>query len=166
MTLDEFLIDDISPQVYDAPNFLFWVETVVDAMALLGPDTDANLERLTKRLLNYYSRANITPEDVDGIRHEIVRLRGAIFWGESSPIALKYRVLNAIASSREHNLSSGYEAFLYGITTAFQNINYYRDKDQVLIDLIRRSAATYRVDLMAGKEQQQNPALKCRSTVE
>ena len=153
MTLDEFLIDDISPQAYDAPNFLFWVETVVDAMALLGPDTDANLERLTKRLLDYYAGADISPEDIDGtnsINREIGGL-GVTSWKNQTPLAAKYRTLWAIAFSRERNIADLYD-WQYGVVTALQTINYDNDQDQLLIEFVRSKAAEYGVNLHAGKE--------------
>ena len=154
MTLGEFLIDDISSQAYGQPNFLFWVRTVIDAMTLLGPETDADLERLTKRLLSYYVGADISPEDIDGtngINREIGRL-GITSWKNQTPLAAKYRTLWAIAFSRERNLADLYD-WQYGVVTAFQTVNYHNDKDQVLIELVRSEAAKYGIDLYAGKEQ-------------
>lgn len=154
MTIDEFLIDYLDEQVYAEPNFRFWVQTVVDATALLGPDTDSDLERLILRLLDYHAWAEIDPEEIDGIRHEIVRLRGVAFWGDATIIALKYRVLNAIASSRGYNLAAGCANFQYGIVTAFQNTNYHGDKDQALIALIQSNAARDKIELFVNKNSE------------
>lgn len=151
MTIDEFLIDYLDEQAYSEPNFRFWVQTVVDAMALLGPDTDRDLERLTQRLWNYHAGTDVEAQEIDGIRHEVVCLRGVAFWGEATAIALKYRVLNAIASSREYNLEAGCDSFQYGIVTAFQNINYDYKKDQALIALIQSNAARNKIKLLANK---------------
>ena len=152
MTLDEFLIEYLDEQAYAEPNFRFWVQTVVDAMTLLGPDTDSNLEYLTQRLLDYYDGTDVSSEDIDGkngINREIGRL-GITSSKNMSPLADKYRCLWAIAFSRERNLENLYD-WQYGIVTAFQTINLQDDKDEVLMELVQQNAAKYGVDLYAGK---------------
>ena len=151
MTLDYFLTDSLDEKAYGEQNFRFWVQPVVDAMTLLGPETDSDLERLAQRLLGYYAGADINAQEIDGIRHEIVRLRGIAFWGEAMPLGLKYHCLNAVASSREINRAAGYASFQYGVATALQTINFQHDKDQSLIALIQSNAAREQVDLPANK---------------
>lgn len=151
MTIDEFLIDDISPEAYGEPNFLFWTQTVIDAMALLGPETDSDLQRLCQLLLDYYSGFDVEPKAIEDIRQEIVCLKGVSFWGETTPIALKYRCLNAIASSRAQRLDDIHQSWQYGLVTAFQIVNLQGDKDEALIKLVQQNAAKHGVDLYANK---------------
>ena len=146
MTISEFLIEDISCRAFDGCNFLFWVRTVIDAMKLIGPETDSNLERMSKLLLDYHAGTDVTPEEVDGIGRKIALLRGVGYWRDDSPIGLKYRCIIAIASSREENLNDLYY-WQYGIVTAFDLINLHDDKDQALISLIRENASKYGVNL-------------------
>ena len=122
-------------------------------MALLGPDTDKVLERMTQRLLDYHLGIHIDIEDIDG-KTGIARELGAKrlnYWRDNTPLGLKYRCLSSIASSRERNLEDLYD-WQYGIVSAFQSINFYEDHDQVLIALIRRNAARDKVNLFEKSE--------------
>ena len=149
MTVTELLLDD-DLVVYSKPYFLFWIITAIHAMTFLGPETDIDLKRLCQLLLDHYHELGVDSQAIDGIRHEIVRLRGINFWGETTPLALKYRCLNAIASSRKQSLDD-IHSWQYGLVTAFQIINFHGDKEEALIDLVRQNAAKYGVDLYAGK---------------
>lgn len=146
MTISEFLIDHLPEKAYDQPNFCFWVRTVLDAMALLGPDSDDGLDRLSGLLVDYHSGADVAREDVEGVSREIVRLGVDTSWRNETPLGLKYRCLWAIGGSREQHLADLYN-WQYGVVTAFNNINIRHDKDQVLIGLILGNASRYGADL-------------------
>ena len=146
MTLFEFIMEHLSYKAENPPNFLLWVRSVLGAMVFLGPDTDADLERLTKELLGYHSGADIPGVRIDSIRKEIVQLRGGQFWSDESVLGLKYRCLNAIATSRETSMADIGE-WEYGVVTAFDIINMHHDKDQFLIEFVREQARDQGVDL-------------------
>src|ERR1051325_1703363 len=145
MDISEFLIDNVGEQAYGQPGFYFWIRTVIDAMDLLGPVTDPDLERLCRLLLDYHSGGQVGSEVIDGIRGEIKRL-GFTYGKGRTPLDLKYRCIWNIANSRERNLADLYD-WQYGIVTAFQNINLDGDKDQALIALIRGNASKSGMDL-------------------
>ena len=146
MTLFEFIMEHLSYKAESPPNFLLWVRSVLGAMVFLGPDTDADLERLIRELLDYYSGADIPGVRIDSIRREIVKLRGVQAWEDESTLGLKYRCLNAIATSREANMADIGE-WEYGVVTAFEIVNTHHDKDQFLINFIREQAKDQGVDL-------------------
>lgn len=77
-----------------------------------------------------------------------MRLRGAGFWRDDSPIGLKYRCLYNLAYSREENLADRYY-WQYGVESSFGLINLASDKEkeQALNALIRENASKYGVDL-------------------
>ena len=152
MTTDRFILDDIPESVFEERNFYFWVKCVVDALELIGPGTDSDLENMSRQLLDYYGAGDVNTETVEQIPREIVRLRGVGFWNDDTPIGLKYRCLWAIASSRERNLADLYD-WQYGVVTAFDNINLGGDKDQALNALIRENASKYGVDLCETEGQ-------------
>jgi len=142
MTIDEFLIEHLEPTLFEEPYFYFWVKTVLEAMELLGPETDDDLNRLRHLLLEYYTTDNIPAERIDDIPHEIVRLRGVSYWNDTSPLGLKYRCLNAVGSSIEANRAD-LDNWQYGIVTAFQLINLDQNKDRILIERIREGVSKY-----------------------
>jgi hypothetical protein len=145
MTIDEFL-QNLPEKAFDHPNFYFWIRNVIDAIGLLGPETERDLERYSRLLLDHHSGVDISEGVLEDIRHDIVRTRGRGFWRDDSVMGLKYRCLNAIASTRDQNLADLYD-WQYGIVTAFQLINLDDRKDRALIDLIREHAQQYGVDL-------------------
>ena len=151
MTINELILND-DLAVYGEPYFRFWTLTVIDAMGLLGTETDGDLQRLCQLLLDHHNGFGVKSEEVERIRQEIVRLRGAAFWGEETPLGLKYRCLNAIASSRVQRLANIHQSWQYGLVTAFQTINFQGDKDEALIDLVQQNAAKYGVDLYVNSE--------------
>lgn len=146
MTLDEFLLDDINPHAFGERNFYFWVRNVIDALALLGPETDINLESMSNLLLDYHAGGNVSLKSVKEIPGIIHQLRGDNCSQDNSPLGRKYRCLSSIASSREENLADLYD-WQYGIVSSLGLINLYHDKDQALIALIRENASKYGVDL-------------------
>ena len=79
MSLDDFLTDSVKEEAFYPPNFGFWIRTVVEAMAFLGPETDADLEGMSKLLLDFHSGADIDLKIINRIRHEIYALRGPAF---------------------------------------------------------------------------------------
>lgn len=151
MTLDDFLVEHLDRQAFDPPNYLFWTRTVCAAMSLIGLETDPDLERMIRQVLDYHAGTGGDADAIDNIRHEIVRLRGLAFWGDADSLGLKYRCLNAIACSREWVLARGYDEWQYGVVTAFQLINHHHDKDGLLIQFIRESARTQDAELYEAR---------------
>ena len=152
MTADGCILDDLPESVFGEHNFYFWVRCVIDAMDLLGPETDDNLKRMCQSLLDYHSGADVASETIDGMTREIVRLGVDTSWKNTSPLGLKYRCLWAIASSRKRNLADLYD-WQYGVVTAFENLNLHGDKDQALNVLIRGNALKYGIDLHETENQ-------------
>lgn len=152
MTPDGFILDNLPESVYEERNFYFWVRTVIDAIDLLGSETDDDLKRMCQSLLDYHAGADVASETINGMTREIVRLGVDTSWKNTSPFGLKYRCLWAIASSRKRNLADLYD-WQYGVLTAFENINLHGDKDQALNALIRGNASKYRVDLHETEDQ-------------
>lgn len=154
MTPDGSILDDVPESVFGEHNFYFWVKCVIDALDLLGSETDEDLKRMCQLLLDYHTGADVAPETIEGMRREIVRLGVDTSWKNTSPLGLKYRCLWAIASSREMNLADLYN-WQYGVVTAFENINLHDDKEkeQALNALIRGNASTYGVDLHETERQ-------------
>ena len=152
MTNDVSILDNIPESVFEERNFYFWVRCVVDAMELLGPDTDEDLKRMCQSLLDYHAGADVAPEIIDGMTCEIVWLGVDTSWKNTSALGLKYRCLWAIASSRERNLADLYD-WQYGVVTAFENINLHGDKEQALNALVRENALKYGVDLHETEDQ-------------
>ncbi len=148
MTNDGSILDDLPESVFEERNFYFWVKCVIDALDLLGPETDSHLEEMSRLLLDYYGGADVSAEAVKQILREIVRLRGVGFWRDDSPIGLKYRCLYNLAYSREENLADLYY-WQYGVESSFDLINLSNDneKEQALNALIRENASKYGVDL-------------------
>ena len=146
MSLDDFLTDSVKEEAFYPPNFGFWIRTVVEAMAFLGPETDADLEGMSKLLLDFHSGADIDLKIINRIRHEIYALRGPAFCYDTTPLGLKYRCLNAIADSGQKSLSHT-DALEYSFQVAFWFINHNNNLDQELIALIQESASKYGVSL-------------------
>ncbi len=148
MTTDEFSLSNFNDGAFEERNFYFWVKCVIDALDLIGPETDSHLENTKRLLLDYYGAANVSPEAVKQISREIVRLRGAAFWRDDSPIGLKYRCLYNLAHSREENLADLYD-WQYGVESSFDLINLSNDKEkeQALNALVRENASKYGVNL-------------------
>ena len=121
---------------YDA----FWVRTVLDLMGLLGEETDADLDRLIGTLRGYYKGTGVSGAEIDDVPHEIVRLRGPGFWRDDAALGLKYRCLNAIASSAEKN-DGDPDDWQYGILTALQLINLDQTKDEAIAARIQNGLA-------------------------
>src|SRR5690349_893431 len=116
--LDDYLMslsDAVFTRSYDA----FWVGTVILLIDLLGSDTEPDLETLKRKLLDYHAGLDVSPDEIEDIPHEILRLRGPGFWRGTSPLGLKYRCINALASSAEQNDDDRYN-WRYGVTTALQ----------------------------------------------
>lgn len=154
MTPDGFILDDVSESVFGERNFYFWVRCVVDALDLIGPETDDHLENMIRLLLDYYSGADVSPEAVEQIPREIQRLRGITYSRDNSPLGLKYRCINNLAHSREKNLEDLYY-WQYGLVSSFDLITLDNDKEkeQALNALIRENASKCGVDLHETKDQ-------------
>jgi hypothetical protein len=142
MTLDEYLIYHLDPELFEAPFYRFWVETIVGALSLLGPETDPDLDTLINRLLQSYAKSEWPNKVGETIRDEIVRLKGSGFWHDDSPFGLKYRCLFAVGTSVEEN-SRDTENWQYGVVTAFQLINLNKDKDEILMERIQQGLFKY-----------------------
>ena len=149
MTTDRFILDDIPESVFEERNFYFWVKCVVDALELIGPGTDSDLENMSRQLLDYYGAGDVNTETVEQIPREIVRLRGVGFWRDDSPIGLKYRCISNLAHSRERNREDPYYWWGYALKSSFELINFTDDKEkeEALNALIRENASKYGVDL-------------------
>jgi len=154
MTTEGSILDDIPESVFEERNFYFWVKCVVDALDLIGPETDSHLENMIRLLLDYYGATDVSPEAVERIPREIVRLRGITYWQDDSPIGLKYRCINNLAHSREKNLEDLYY-WQYGLVSSFDLITLDDDKEkeQALNALIRGNASKYGVNLHETKDQ-------------
>ena len=150
MDLDDFLMDHLDEQAYDQPNFLFWVRTVCEAMSFIGPETDADLKGMIQQLIDHHAGAGVAAAVVDSMRRQISRSMTTNDCEPASPLGLKYRCLNAIADSRETNLTDLYN-WQHGVVTAWQIINFHQDKDQTLIQLIRQRAREQSVQLYEKK---------------
>lgn len=148
MTPDGFILDNISESAFEERNFYFWVRCVIDALDLIGPETDSHLEEMSSLLLDYYGAADVSPDAIERIPREIQRLRGITYWRDNSPLGLKYRCINNLAYSREKNLEDIYY-WQYGLVSSFDLINLDNDKEkeQALNALIRENASKYGVDL-------------------
>jgi len=152
MTIDEFLLNDINSRAFNENNFYFWLKSVIDSLNLLGSETDSNLERIIRLLLDYYTGADITSEAIDSIPSEILALRGKSSWMDNSQLGIKYRCISDIAASRERNLADLYD-WQYGVVSAFGLINFHDNKDQDLIALILANASRYSVNLYEVKDE-------------
>jgi len=146
MTTDKFILDGIPESAFGEQNFSFWIKCVVDGMDLIGPETDSHLEDMIGALLDYYGSADVSPEVVERIPSEIVRLRGTGFWRDDSRLGLKYRCISNLACSREKNLEDLYY-WQYGVESSFDLIDLHDDKAQALVALIRGNASKLGVDL-------------------
>ena len=148
MTTEEFSVNDINYHLFEERNFYFWVKCGIDALDLLGPETDGHLENIKRLLLDYYGSVDVSPEVVERIPSEIVRLRGVGFWRDDSPIGLKYRCLYNLAHSREENLADLYN-WQYGVESSFDLINLanHKDREQAPDALIQENASKYGVVL-------------------
>ncbi len=91
MTPNDLPLDCIPYDAFEERNFYFWVRTVIDALDLIGPETDSHLENMIRLLLGYYSGADVSPEAIERIPREILRLRGKTNISDNSPIGRKYR---------------------------------------------------------------------------
>jgi hypothetical protein len=145
VTLDCFLVDHLVPKAFDPPNYPFWVRTVIDATGFLGPQTDTSLERLTELLLSYHSGADMDDDTLLDYKGEILRPKGVAIYSDMSPLGLKYRSLMAVGLSRKTAKIN--DTWQYGVVTAFELINYGRNVDDSLIDLIRKRAHVQKVEL-------------------
>jgi hypothetical protein len=145
MDLNDYLYD--CHNAFEERNYYFWIRTVIDALDLIGPQTDGHLENMKLMLLNYARSTDASPEAVERIPHEIRRLRGTSFWRDTSPIGLKYRCLQSLAHSREKNLEDPYFWWGYALNSAFDFISLAGVKDQTLDAFVRENASKYDADL-------------------
>jgi len=149
MTVDEddFLL--ACHNAFEERTFHFWVKCVIDALALLGPETDSHLEEMSRLLLDYSSGIDVSSGAIEQIPREIVRLRGVGFWRDDSPLGLKYRCISNLAHSREKNLEDPYYWWGYALQSSFDliNLNDDKEKEQALNALIRENALKYGVDI-------------------
>jgi len=154
MTPNDLPLDCIPYDAFEERNFYFWVRTVIDALDLIGPETDSHLENMSRLLLDYYGTPDVSPEAVERIPREIQRLRGITYSSDNSPIGLKYRCINNLAHSREKNLEDLYY-WQYGVVSSFDLITLDNDKEkeQALNALIRENASKYGVNLCETKDQ-------------
>ena len=137
-SLDEYLIDVLDDADFDEPNMLTWIRLVFDLTSLLGEETDIDLERMWATLLAHYETCCIADSEIEGMRSEIVRLRGVGFWRDDSPLGLKFRCLNAVATTRTENKRDLYN-WRYGIVTAIQLINTLPGIEVALLARIKNS---------------------------
>jgi hypothetical protein len=152
MDISDFLDNVVDHELYNQTHSYFWASTVVEALQMLGSETEPDLERLIRLILDYHSGKAINDETMDGIGREIVRLKGVGFWGNTTPLGLKYRCINAFGGS--HETKRWNDNWLYGIVTAIDLINLNTDKDKELIALIRGNAAKNGIDLKERKTDQ------------
>lgn len=81
---------------------------MIDALNLIGPETDSHLEETSRLLLEYSRTADVSPEAIERIPREIVRLRGITYSRDNSPLGRKYRCIKSLAHSREKNIEDPY----------------------------------------------------------
>lgn len=67
MTTDGFSVNDINYRASEERKFYFWVKYVVDALDLLGSETDGHLENMGRLLLDYYGAVNVSPKVIKQI---------------------------------------------------------------------------------------------------
>ena len=101
--MDDLPLDCIPCDSFEERNSHFWVKCVVDALQLIGPETDSHLESMIRLLLGYYDSDRVSTETIEQIPREIKRLRGITYSKDNSPIGLKYRCINNLPHSRERN---------------------------------------------------------------
>ena len=147
--MDNLPLDCIPCDEFEERSSYFWVKCVVDALELIGPETDGHLENMIRLLLNYYSARDVSTETIEQIPREIVRLRGVGFWRDDSPVGLKYCCVSNLAHSREKNREDPYNWWGYALQSSFDLVNLSDDqeKEQALNALIRENASKYGVDL-------------------
>jgi len=137
MTLDDFLLEGLDYVFMDARYMCFWITTILEAMPLLGPESDAGLERLCTILYDHCATNTLSAPLGKQVYQEVIALRGLGSSSDNSCLGLKYRCLKAIAAGLPRENSDG-EDWQYCILTAFQLINYDGDKDEVLLERIKR----------------------------
>ena len=102
-----------------------WIELFLDSLSLIDNDHDSVVEQLCSAL-----RA----DDANGVRQQIITLKGPGYWRDDSPLGRKVRVLNAIATSFEEATERP-DQWVYGLVTAAELVA--RDgRDDELIQLI------------------------------
>lgn len=133
--LDDFILS-LPPRYFERDFDAFWVRTIIALANQMGEETDAPLECLVARLLDYHSGGPTSGKEIDEIPHEIVRLRGPSYWRDDSVLGRKYRVINAIASSAAAN-DADPDNWMYGVVTAFQLLNLSGDKDDEIVSQVK-----------------------------
>ena len=148
MIEDKFQLYNFKSSAFEQRNFYFWVKCVIDALDLIGPETDNHLEDMSRMLLEYYGGADVSSEAIELIPREIVRLRGISIRGKDySPIGRKYRCISSLAHSREKNREDPFFWWVYALNSSFDLINLSNDKDAALNALVRENASKYGVDM-------------------
>ena len=144
--MDPCYFDWDFPGEFEERDYYFWVRTVVDALDLIGPETDSNLERMCRLLLEYAQSVEASPEAIEQIPLEIVQIRGGFYSRDNSPISRKYRCIRSLAHSRGKNHEDPAFWWAYALHSAFDLINFNNDNEQAFNALICRNAAKYGVD--------------------
>ena len=147
MIEDDFSLYDFKASAFEERYFYFWVKCVIEALGLIGPETDNHLENMSRMLLDYYGGADVSSEAIEQIPREIVRLRGIGIRKDYSPIGLKYRCISSLAHSREKNLEDPVFWWFYALNSSFDLINLSNDKDATLNALVRENASNYNADI-------------------
>jgi hypothetical protein len=142
-SLDDYLIDVLDDTDFDEPYFLTWIRLVFEFTSLLGEDSDSDLERMWGTLLAYYESHRVPDSEIEDMRTEIVRLKGVGFWRDDSRLGLKFRCLNAVASTKAENEKDLYN-WRYGVVTALQLINTLPGNEAFMLTRIQNTLLPHR----------------------